>query len=103
MLMVTPTRRGTCRRGGQARPELLPAVGLYVASRRGYVFVALGIRWGYVWGYVAWRWVWLNAAAKSRVWRLKALPRSLPLGSQTCLVCVGRTHPSLGRQCQRSE
>ena len=39
------------------------------------------------------RWVWWNAAAKSRVLRLEALSRSLPLGSQSCLFCVSRTHP----------
>ena len=37
--------------------------------------------------------MWWNAAAKSRVLRLEALPRSLPLGSQSCLFCVSRTHP----------
>ena len=44
-------------------------------------------------GYSLGRWVWWNAAAKSRVLRLEALPRSLPLGSQSCLLCVSRTHP----------
>jgi hypothetical protein len=48
---------------------------------------------GYVAGYSPGRWVWWNAAAKSRVLRLEALPRSLPLGSQSCLFCVSRTHP----------
>ena len=62
----------------------------------GVRLVTLGIRWGASWGYVAGRWVWSIAAAKSRVWRLEALPRSLPSGSQTCLLCDGRTHPSLG-------
>ena len=28
-----------------------------------------------------------------------ALPRSLPLGSQSCLFCVSRTHPVWGRNC----
>ena len=37
--------------------------------------------------------MWWNAAAKSRVLRLEALPRSLPLGSQSCLFCVSCTHP----------
>ena len=37
--------------------------------------------------------MWWNAAAKSGVLRLEALPRSLPLGSQSCLFCVSRTHP----------
>jgi hypothetical protein len=97
-----PTRRGTSRRGGQADPS-------YFRRWASMLQIAGGTSCharhplGYVGGYVAWRWVWLNAAAKSRVWRLEALPRSLPLGSQTCLICVGRTHPSLGRQRQRSE
>jgi hypothetical protein len=46
-----------------------------------------------MWRYSPGRWVWWNAAAKSRVLRLEALPRSLPLGSQSCLFCVSRTHP----------
>jgi hypothetical protein len=40
---------------------------------------------------------------RSRVWRLEALLRSLPLGSQSCLVCDGRTHPGLVRRGQLPE
>jgi hypothetical protein len=50
-------------------------------------------------GYSPGRWVWWNAAAKSRVLRLQALSRSLPLGNQSCLFCVSRTHPVRGRNC----
>ena len=46
--------------------------------------------------------MWLNAAAKSRALRLEALPRSLPSGSQSCLICVGRPHPLWGGPGQRS-
>src|SRR5215213_7703695 len=49
-----------------------------------------------LWRYSPGRWVWWNAAAKSRVLRLEALPRSLPLGSQPCLFCVSHTHPVWG-------
>src|SRR5688572_24890819 len=37
MLIVTLTRRGYMPPGRSGRPELLPAVGLYVASPVGYV------------------------------------------------------------------
>src|SRR5215211_4437538 len=47
---------------------------------------------GYEWGYVAGRWVWSNAASEEQSSRLEALPRSLPSGSQSCLICVDRTH-----------
>jgi hypothetical protein len=30
--------------------------------------------------------------------RLEALPRSLPLGSQSCLFCVNRTHPPVANR-----
>ena len=49
-----------------------------------------------MWRYSPGRWVWWNAAAKSGVLRLEALPRSLPLGSQSCLFCVSLTHPLIG-------
>jgi len=51
--MVTPRKRKLARLGGHARREYLPSVGLYVASGLEVLLVALGIRLGYVWGYVA--------------------------------------------------
>jgi hypothetical protein len=80
-----------------SRPELLPAVGLYVASRWGTYprcVRCLGVRVGYV----AARWVWSNAAAKSRV-------RGWKLCHAACLQAVSRasfasTAPTLAKMGQ---
>ena len=65
------------------RPELLPTVGLYVASPVEDVSQMCEGAWGYEWGYVAERWVWSNAAAKSRV-------RGWKLCHAACLQAVSR-------------
>src|SRR5215217_3893825 len=84
-------------------------MGLYVASGLGVRLFAdrlTGVRgfWrGYVAGYAPSRWVRLNRCSEEQGLRLEALPHSLPLGSESCLVCVGRTHPSLDRRRQLPE
>src|SRR5215208_3200974 len=98
MLIVTTTRRGAQLDAART------VMALYVASRRGVRLVTLvssGGTWRGTSGYIALRWVWLNAVAKSRASRLEALPGSLPSGSQSCLICVGRTHPLWGGPGQR--
>jgi len=96
--MVTPRKGNFTRLGGHADPGYLPSVGPYVNGSRVAGFtpcLSMGEESGGVCGgYSPGRWVWWNAAAKSRVLRLEALPRSLPLGSQSCLFCVSRTHPA---------
>src|SRR5215211_3717363 len=89
-----------------------------LVSWRRWAFM-LQVIWGYVFfgdrltGYVALAGVrgWVRSvqvgAAESLQrragLRLEALSRSLPLGSQTCLVCVGRTHPGRVRRRQLPE
>jgi hypothetical protein len=82
------------RKGAKMREKPGVAGAALKATERGVSWGRPGrlhVGWGYVprrssilgvrLGYVAWRWVWLNAAAKSRVSRLEAPPRSLPSGS----------------------
>ena len=97
MLIVTTTKGEPGQPRGQPGRGFVPVMGPYVNGSRIAGFTPCLFRGenpaGYVGGYCPGRWVWWNAAAKSRVLRLEALPRSLPLGSQSCLFCVSRTHP----------
>ena len=58
-------------------------MGLYVASPVGDVSQMCEVLRGYEWGYVAARWVWSNAAAKSGV-------RGWKLCHAACLQAVSR-------------
>ena len=42
---------------------------------------------------LSWKVGVVERRSEEQVLRLEALPRSLPLGSQSCLFCVSRTHP----------
>src|SRR5215203_3244875 len=91
MLIATPTRRGYITLSRSCRPELFPAVGLYVASRWGTYprcVRCLGVRVGVR----CWEVGVVERRSEEQSSRLEALPRSLPSGSQSCLICVDRTH-----------
>src|SRR5215211_4799038 len=95
MLIVTPTQRGVRAPQRSGQRERLPVVGLYVASRWGTYPRCVRCLGGYEWGYVAGRWVWSNAAAKSRV-------RGWKLCHAACLQAVSRasfasTAPTLAK------
>src|SRR5829696_5654832 len=91
MLIVTPTRRWYIPPWRSGRPELLPTVGLYVASLWGRIPDVRGA-WGVGVGVRCCEVGVVERRSEEQSSRLEALPRSLPSGSQSCLICVDRTH-----------